>query len=527
MFLFLQVNYADNNKILIIGLDGVTSPLLDYAFVPNIGGLIENATYNLESFSTYPAFTSSGWSTMLTGVSPEKHGVVQDDSFADNHFDTYPSIVTRVKEQLPNASIMSIVRDQRINEFLNFKADHKFNYATDEQVTKKAVELLGATDFKLGFVQFSEAKEAGEKSGFLLREAEYIIAIQKIDNYVGQLLSAISARANYRSENWAIYIVSTHGGYLAGAQAGYTKNEVHVPIIFSGKGYENKVYNAAILAPARDNDNILGIVKKSGTPRTYVRIPIVGTPLQGMDKYTIEMWIKPNSDNSSDPSIMGDKNWDSGGNGGFIICRSGGGWKINFADETRTRYDIGGRRIEDGKWHHIAITFDKTNECVIYQDGEEVNRVKLSYKSHNTMISPYDYICLAQEGTQTYGGGYHWSGSFNEVRIWTEVLSYEVIVKYMNARNIEKSDHPFLSHLNLYLKMDEVVGNTAYDSSGKNHHGEIMGPNSYRHPFYALKLTDVSTNILTHLRLQAEEEWGLEGTKLAVDLPYRLFKVNK
>ena len=68
---------------------------------------------------------------------------------------------------------MSIVRDQRINEFLNFKADHKFNYATDEQVTKKAVELLGATDFKLGFVQFSEAKEAGEKSGFLLREAEY------------------------------------------------------------------------------------------------------------------------------------------------------------------------------------------------------------------------------------------------------------------------------------------------------------------------------------------------------------------
>lgn len=48
---------------------------------------------------------------------------------------------------------------------------------------------------------------------------------------------------------------------MAGAQAGYTKNEVHVPIIFSGKGYENKVYNAAILAPARDNDNILGIVK--------------------------------------------------------------------------------------------------------------------------------------------------------------------------------------------------------------------------------------------------------------------------
>ena len=363
--------------------------------------------------------------------------------------------------------------------------------------------------------------------GFLLRDAQYVLAAQQVDQYVGELYEAIKARPDFKSENWSVYLVSTHGGSPTGEYTGSTIEEIDVPIILSGNSLDNKYYDPNELGPITGADNILG-VRKTGTERNYVRIPIAGTDLQGMDKFTIEMWIKAHDDNSSDPSIMGDKNWDSGGNPGFTICRSGSSWKINFANQIGQRYDIGNSeyKIEDGNWHHLAVSFDKTNECIIYQNGEQIASSKLAYTDADNMTSPYDYICLAQEGTQTYGGGYQWSGAFNEVRIWTDVLSHEIINKYMNLRNIEGGDHPYLSSLNLYLKMDEIKGTVIEDFSGKENHGELVGPAYYRNPYYSLKLTDISVNIMNHLRLNIDEGWGLEGNGLQVSVPYRLFKVN-
>ncbi|HRQ51912.1 MAG TPA: hypothetical protein PLR74_15300, partial [Agriterribacter sp.] len=193
----------------------------------------------------------------------------------------------------------------------------------------------------------------------------------------------------------------------------------------------------------------------------------------------------------------------------------------------RTRYDIGSTRtLEDGNWHHLAVTFDMTKQCNVYQDGELVAASALAYKDGDNMLAPYNYICLAQEGTQGYGGGApNWAGSFNEVRIWTDVLSDETIRNYMYLRNIENSGHPNLASLNLYLKMDDVRGSVIKDHSGKGNDGELVGPASERHPFYPIGLTDVAVNVLSHFGIRADGSWGLEGSVLKSNLPFRLFKV--
>ena len=208
------------------------------------------------------------------------------------------------------------------------------------------------------------------------------------------------------------------------------------------------------LAPRENADNILTLNKNPTNDRTYVRIPINGTALQGMNKFTIEFWAKAGP-NGSDPSFIGDKDWDSGGNPGYTICRSGSGWKINIANTKRERYDVGSSKpLEDGNWHHLAVVFDKTRLCTVYQDGEKVGESVLTYKAADDMTSPFNYLCLGQDGTQTYSGGYpNWAGSFNEVRIWTDALSEQTIRDYMYLRNIENSGHPNRASLNLYLKM--------------------------------------------------------------------------
>ncbi len=515
-------------KILIIGVDGVINSAIDYASTSAIDDLLDNATYNMNSYGGVPAYSSTGWATILTGVSSNKHLVTSEGSFDGNDFEDYPSVVSRIKDANSSTMIASIVRDAYINNELNTSADYKFDFSTDDEVFDKALEIIEQDDIDVEFVQFSSPQEAGEDVGYQLREADYVLAIQQVDDYVGQLVSAIKSRDNYDSENWSVYFVSTHGGTSTGEYTNNTVDEMEVPVIFSGDDFDNKELDPFDLDATDGSDNVLTINKASSGDYTYVRVPIDGTALQGMDKYTIEMWIKAGDDNSSDPSIIGDKNWDSGGNPGFVICRSGTKWKINFANQNSSRYDIGkGAVLEDDEWHHIAVTFDKTNECIVYQDGEVIASEELSYSESDDMTSPYNYICLAQDGTESYGGGSpNWSGTYNEVRIWTDVLSQQTIQDYMYLRDIENSDHPNLESLNLYLKMDEVSGSVIKDYSGKGNNGELIGSATVRNLYYPLSLTDVTANILSQLGIDIDSSWGIDGNALKSNVPYRLYKVN-
>ncbi len=514
-------------KILVIGVDGIINTAIDYATTPGIDRLVGNASYSMNGYSGVPAYASTGWATMLTGVTSDKHGATANKSFAGNRFDTYPSVVNRIKAANPGIRIASVVRDKGINDLLNSGADQKFQFESDQEVYGKAVEVLKQSDIGAVFVQFSKPAEVGGSLGYQLREAQYVLAIQEIDQYVGQLLTAVDSRDSNADESWAVFLVSSHGGTESGVQASNSVEEFNVPVILSGGDMDNKELVGSAMAARENSDNILTLNKAASGEKTFVRIPINGTALQGMNKFTMEMWIKAGA-NSSDPSIMGDKNWDSGGNPGFIICRSGSSWKINFANEKSERYDIGSTRsIEDGNWHHLAVTFDKTNECIVYQDGVKMAESKLIYKAEDKMASPFNYICLGQEGTGSYGGGApNWAGSFNEVRIWTAVLSEETIRDFMYLRNIETSRHPHLASLNLYLKFDEVRGSAIRDFSGKGNHGELVGPATERHPHYPIGLTDVAVNVLSHLGIRVDGAWGLEGNMLKSNVPFRLFKVN-
>jgi len=515
-------------KMLVIGVDGIINTAIDYAATPGIGVLRSNGSYSMSGYGGVPAYTSSGWSTMLTGVSADKHGVTVNGSFSGNNFGQYPSVVGRLKSALSSLVVASVVRTPEINTLLNSAADQKFQFATDEEVYNKSVELLKQADMGAVFVQFSSPADIGEEVGFQLRQAQYVLAIQKIDQYVAGLHAAIESRSDYANEDWDIFLASTRGGTESGVPQSTTLEEINVPIIFSGAEMDKKELIGTSLAPRENADNILTINQAASGDKTYVRIPIKNTPLQGMNKFTIEFWLKAGA-NSSDPSIMGDKDWDSGGNPGFTICRSGSTWKINFANQKTERYDIGSSKtLEDGNWHHIAVVFDKTKLCTTYQDGEKVNESVLTYKDGDNMASPFDYICLAQEGTQRYSGGApNWAGSFNEVRIWTDVLSAETLRNYMYLRNIENSNHPNKASLNLYLKLDEVRGTIIKDYSGKGHDGELVGPATERHPYYPIGLTDVAVNILSHFGIRPDAGWGLEGSVLKSNVPYRLFKVQR
>jgi len=114
--------------------------------------------------------------------------------------------------------------------------------------------------------------------------------------------------------------------------------------------------------------------------------------------YSVSIWVNTTATNS-DPSMIGDKNWNSGSREGFVFAFRGGDWKLNIGDGSN-RVDISGTPINDGNWHLLTATFDRDGDAVIYQDLVEIDRKDMSAIGNMDSGMP---IYVGQDGTGTYG----------------------------------------------------------------------------------------------------------------------------
>lgn len=115
--------------------------------------------------------------------------------------------------------------------------------------------------------------------------------------------------------------------------------------------------------------------------------------------FSYGIWVKTTS-TGDDPSIIGDKDWGSGGNPGFVLAfRGDKDIKLNLADGTN-RVDIKGTPINDGEWHLIIASFDRDGNVTLYQDGVETASADMSMVGEMNSGMP---IHIAQDGTGGYG----------------------------------------------------------------------------------------------------------------------------
>ena len=136
------------------------------------------------------------------------------------------------------------------------------------------------------------------------------------------------------------------------------------------------------------------------------------------EDFTVSVWVNSSTDNS-DPSIIGDKDWGSGGNKGFVFAyRGNSGWKINIGDGAGNRVDISGNAINDGNWHLLTVTFDRDGDAILYEDLVEIDRENMSAIGDTNSGLP---IYVGQDGTGTYGIPY--IGTTREVYFHDVALS--------------------------------------------------------------------------------------------------------
>jgi hypothetical protein len=267
----LTVLATQNRKVLVIGIDGVRSDALQQAATPNIDSLIATGLYTYDAWHCGITVSGPSWSTIMTGVWWNKHGV-SSNAYTGSHFDDYPYFTTRAKELLPNLKCVQVVEwapmsDNVYNDGWNLKLKTPDGDGASTEAVASA--QLQDPDLDCMFVYFDAADLAGHSSGFSPSNPSYMQAIENIDGHIGGLMNTLHARPNYANENWLVLIITDHGGRGTG-HGGISFEERHIWWVGSGQAVTHQQITAA--DPGTYNLLGTGIYNKPGVDTTLLKL---------------------------------------------------------------------------------------------------------------------------------------------------------------------------------------------------------------------------------------------------------------
>ncbi|MGB0654604.1 MAG: alkaline phosphatase family protein [Pirellulales bacterium] len=213
-------------RVLVIGIDGVRPDALRIADTPAIDELILEGAFTNNTkilgdrYRENETISGPGWSSFLTGVWADKHGV-NDNTFRGQNYDEYPHFFVHLKRTFPEAITGSfvdwepidtfILRDVDVREVCPASSEDSL-LQKDEKLANKAAKFLTQQNPHAVFVYFGQVDEIGHQDGFHPSVPSYLQALRTVDAHVATLMRAIQSRPEYLEENWLVVISTDHGG---------------------------------------------------------------------------------------------------------------------------------------------------------------------------------------------------------------------------------------------------------------------------------------------------------------------------
>ncbi|MFI1092693.1 RICIN domain-containing protein [Streptomyces sp. NPDC020917] len=225
-------------KVLVIGLDGALLSRVAAADAPNLKALMAaglTATSSIYAAPLAPTLSGPGWSTILTGVWPDKHHVT-DNAFTGQDFARYPDFLTRIETARPALTTYAVASWAPITDtVLSAAVDTRVSTPSEEYdagTTVRLVEQLRNGDPDAAFVQLDGVDEAGHAYG--AASQQYLDAIHVVDTQVGQFVAAVRGRPRYSAEDWLIMVTADHGHTNAGGHGGSSLQERQTFLVATG-----------------------------------------------------------------------------------------------------------------------------------------------------------------------------------------------------------------------------------------------------------------------------------------------------
>lgn len=258
--------------VLLIGTDGTNlSKILEYAYNED-SGFKTAMDWGITGAATevnHTTISGPSWSTILTGVWDDKHGVI-NNVFEAAPYNSWPTVFNLIEYYKPEIQTTVIADWDYINQMSaagGYPADNNLyvpfqnNWAdTDAEVTSQTIAQILATTTNPNIDNFIfsyqvQADEAGHAYGG--GSAEYAQAVINVGGNIQQILDAVAYARAETGDDWSIIITTDHGHQMSlGFGHGFqSPNETTQFVIFdqagdnATDGSQNLNYSIADITP--------------------------------------------------------------------------------------------------------------------------------------------------------------------------------------------------------------------------------------------------------------------------------------
>ena len=195
----------------------------------------------------------------------------------------------------------------------------------------------------------------------------------------------------------------------------------------SGRGNNGTPVGAPTFAAGKVGSGALSFSSaKDGSSFNYVSL---GTNLvTGTNSFSVAFWAKLDAW-TADPSFIGNKDWNSGGNVGWVVATAGDGrvqWNFRSKGDpqpARRDYDSPGGYFNGAVWRHIVVTFDVNGKASTYVNGDLVDSRDVGPVAAGPDSGLPINIGQDGKGTYTDGNAVSSQGLIDEVALWNRVIS--------------------------------------------------------------------------------------------------------
>ncbi len=194
--------------VVIISIDGLRPDVLDKADTPVIDALQANGAYSPRAQAVLPSVTLINHASMLSGMSPEKHGITWNEHDPALGTVNGPTLFS-VAHQAGLSTAM-VVGKPKLEHLVLPDTMDTYNYAgfTDRQVVNEAVKVIEAGLPNVLFIHLPDVDSAGHLTGWMSRGQ--LFAVSMTDDQVGKVVAALDTE-QYLDKTLLI-ITADHGG---------------------------------------------------------------------------------------------------------------------------------------------------------------------------------------------------------------------------------------------------------------------------------------------------------------------------
>ena len=140
--------------------------------------------------------------------------------------------------------------------------------------------------------------------------------------------------------------------------------------------------------------------------------------------FSVSFWAKITS-LSGDPGLIGNKDWDSGGNPGFVIFTTSGRrarWNYRSSDSARVDSNVAPEAFPVDQWGHVVVSYDRGGNATTYVNGNLIDTRALGANG-TTFQADGMSLNIGQDGAGDYSSSQ--VAAYDEVAIWARAITQQ------------------------------------------------------------------------------------------------------